>query len=324
VGGAGGVADALTGNPGVAGGDGLVVITYASPDMQVLFEGTEIALGTTNVFPTTSPNVAVSRTYAVTNLVSATGNLLLTNSPAVVFSESGTTSYNGFTIIANITGAATNLAAGDNEPFTIEFTAAEFGSYSATVTIAYYDPIESAYTFTVTADVIPISSVSSADSILGRRQDNSPALGYYPDVANSLVGMTGSTGNSERECRNVVLGYTLPNLPAGKVVSGATLTFEITAVRDSGETDPALDVYILTNASPETTGIALYYHGPSLSTDAAKLAGSTYIEAGDVQVNVNQQVTYSLTGEALDVVKQFYGLDETPDVDRSLLPLQHG
>jgi hypothetical protein len=133
-------------------------VSPPAPSMQVSYNGSLIADGKTNALPATLSGVSVSRTYTVANLASATGNLLLTNSPSAVFSESGTTSYNGFTIISNITGAATNLAVGESEPFTIQFSTNAVGSYSATVSIGNTDTNNTPYTFKVKGEVTSIVS----------------------------------------------------------------------------------------------------------------------------------------------------------------------
>jgi len=61
-----------------------------------------------------------------------------------------------------------------------------------------------------TPPTITTATPDSQDSIVGQRQSNAPALGYYPDAANNVVGISGSSASSTRQDRNVVLGFELP------------------------------------------------------------------------------------------------------------------
>jgi len=124
------------------------------PEMSVLEDGVEVAPSSTNDFGFVAIEDEVSRTFTVTNLTEATGDLILTNDPAVVFAN-GTTNQNGFTISQNITGGDTNIAAGASSDFTISFSTNVLGSYSATVQIASNDPEHDPYySFDVTAEVL--------------------------------------------------------------------------------------------------------------------------------------------------------------------------
>ena len=123
----------------------------AEPRMRVYHGATVINVGATNALPTVETDVVSQREYTTANLASATTNLYLTSDPVVVFSESGTASYNGFTITTNVSNTATNLAAGESQPFTIQSVQSVAGTYSATVSIANSDTNRNPYTFVVTA-----------------------------------------------------------------------------------------------------------------------------------------------------------------------------
>ncbi len=134
-----------------------------NPDMQVLFDGDEIAVGATNTWDTTLIDTHVSREYVVTNLSTAEAELLLTNSPNPVVFSNGTTNQNGFTISSNIDSGSTNLAPGESTSFTIGFVTNVVGSYTGTVSIAnngLTDPYEFSIEIDVLEDVDPPMIVS--------------------------------------------------------------------------------------------------------------------------------------------------------------------
>ena len=133
----------------------VAIDALATPDMQVLFEDQPIPVGATNALPATVAGVAIERIYTVTNLPSATANLVLTNSPHAVVFENGSTNQNGFTITANIEGGDTNIAAEVSSHFAIGFETNVVGSYTGTVWIANNDTTQNPYTFEVTAIVEP-------------------------------------------------------------------------------------------------------------------------------------------------------------------------
>jgi len=123
----------------------------AEPRMRVYHGATVINVGATNALPTVETDVVLQREYTIANLASATTNLYLTSDPVVVFSESGTASYNGFTITTNVSNTATNLAAGESELFVLQSVQGVVGTYSATVSIANSDTNSNPYAFVVTA-----------------------------------------------------------------------------------------------------------------------------------------------------------------------------
>ncbi len=144
--------------------------------------------------------------------------------------------------------------------------------------------------------------LSSADGIVGLRQSGgaAPALGYYPGGYNAIVGGAGSNGS--RLVTNVVHGHGLPILPPGAVITGANLGFDVTVINamDSRK----LSVYLLDTANPNTSGTSFFYNGPINTTATAK-----YLN-GFTAVGAKQAV---LSGEALDLLKSYYGGDHIPE-----------
>jgi hypothetical protein len=174
----------------------------------------------------------------------------------------------------------------------------------------------SAMSFIVPTPAVVVGSLLSRDSIVGRRQTNAPALGYYVDANNNLSGVGGSATTSTREDRIVVLGFTLPALPVGSTVSSAILNFEITAARDHNNQDPSLNVYVLNTSNPDSSGTNYYYHGPSNTTTEAKYVGSTYIDVGTGSESYPDDLhdqSYVISGDALTLIQSFYGGDHLPD-----------
>lgn len=170
------------------------------------------------------------------------------------------------------------------------------------------------HTATITDDDVPPSGPVSKDAIVGQREANGAALGYYVNSMSSRVGTGGAS--PARSDRAVVMGYRLPTLPVGVKVTSATFTFEITGGRDSANLDPGLDVYLLKTANPDTSGTAFFYHGTSANTSSAKLVGSKYISIGQTTVayaDDQYDVELTLTGEALALLQSFYGNDHIPD-----------
>lgn len=177
---------------------------------------------------------------------------------------------------------------------------------------------------TVSVTVIgrPIATVdrSSVDMIVGRRQDNAAALGYYPDSTNETIGVSGSNETLTRADRNLVLGYTLPELPTGSTITGATLNFEIKGYQNHSGADPGLDLYLLDTAAPEDSGTAFFFHGTHDPNPGVIRVGG--INLGEPQGN---QVNYpagthvkflALGGEALAFLKSRYGNDGKPEKDQ--------
>ena len=161
-----------------------------------------------------------------------------------------------------------------------------------------------------------VAPLNSVDQIVGLRQDNGNALGYYPNANSNLVGNTGNYGALERYGANLVLGYTLPTLPAGTTVDSADFKFEITENRDQGNSDPSVQVHLLDVVDPDSSGTAYFYNGPADANAATVLIDSTYIEVGmDTTAYADDlhDQTYVISGDALNRLKSYYGGDNVPE-----------
>ena len=174
-------------------------------------------------------------------------------------------------------------------------------------------------TLLVTVHAPPVASVAptSADMIVGRRQDNAPhALGYHSDVSNDITGGTGSNPSLTREDRNIVLGYPLPDLPAGTALTGATLHFEIKAHRNQSGADPGLEVYLINTVAPEDSGTAFFFHGENdPNPDVVRVGGINISEPAGAEVNYpagTRVQSFPLGGDALALLQSFYGGDGAP------------
>ncbi|MCH7225901.1 hypothetical protein [Haloferula sp. A504] len=163
--------------------------------------------------------------------------------------------------------------------------------------------------------VLPTPDPSSKDSIVGRAQASADPVGYYPDASSSTVGIGGASGS--RTDRQVVLGFTLPNLPAGTTLGSADFNFEITAYQNHSGADPALDVYLLDTADPDSSGTDFFYHGPDDPNPDTTFVGTVDLsEPQGGQVNYGddeQDQTMTLSGDALALLQGFYGGDHIPE-----------
>ena len=155
-----------------------------------------------------------------------------------------------------------------------------------------------------------VTSASLSHFIRGESQDTATRpLGYFTNASN-IVGTSGSTGS--REDRNLVLGYTLPTLPAGATLDSATLRFEITQGFDAtGAANlPDLHAYLLDSPNPAGSGTAFFYHGPLDGSTNAKRIGTTSVTITGTSANdfaAGEQVrSFTLTGDALTLLRSFY------------------
>ncbi len=134
-------------------------------------------------------------------------------------------------------------------------------------------------------------------------------LGYFTSAADT-IGVAGAGGN--REDRVLIFGYSLPTLPEGATLDGATFHFEISGARDStgGANLPDLHVYLLNSANPAGSGTDFFYHGPDdPNPDAVRVGTTAVVITGTAQVDfpAGQQTRFfTLTGDALDLLRSFY------------------
>ncbi len=169
---------------------------------------------------------------------------------------------------------------------------------------------------------------SSVDAVVAYRQDNGPALGYYVDTTSQahvspprshLVGAIGSTLTDKRYCQNLIYRYTLPTLKPGEVIQSFTFTCQITSYRDLSQSDYRLDVYLLDELDPTTTGTSLFYRDSQRAKDPLhEFIGSHLENNGDdidiVLLDPPVDLSYTVTtGDALTLLQSFYGGDHIPD-----------
>jgi hypothetical protein len=200
--------------------------------------------------------------------------------------------------------------------YEFQFTASQTDARDPQNTITYTG--SDTVVVTVIESAFATVNPSSIDKIIGRRQDSAEPLGYYAGVSGlsgDTIGGSGSAFSQERTDQDIVLGYTLPNLPAGKILSGATLHFEITGKRNDSGDDPGLDVYLLDTAAPENSGAAFFYRGENdPNPDAVKVDGLNIPTASDVSFPSGTQVqSFTLSGDALALLQSFYAADGTPN-----------
>jgi len=135
---------------------------------------TDIAVGATNDLGNVAVGGTLSRTYTVANNPAAGDTLYLTGNPAVVFAESGSTSYGGFTITTNVAGTATNLAAGSSTTFALQYDATQgVARHSATLSIANTHAARNPYTFKVNAGAYALAAlpVLITEDFIGGAED---------------------------------------------------------------------------------------------------------------------------------------------------------
>lgn len=172
---------------------------------------------------------------------------------------------------------------------------------------------------TVAPDVSPsviTSPPTSKDWIVGEVQEgSSKKVGYQAGARSTITGNSGAGGSQTNG--NVVMGYRLPTLPTGTMVTGATFRFEVSGGSDGLGLNPGLDVYLLKTANPDTSGTSFFYHGPAGSDRTnATWVGSTFVDVGRESVthaDDQHDVEVALAGEALSLLQSFYGGDHVPD-----------
>lgn len=162
------------------------------------------------------------------------------------------------------------------------------------------------------AAMYTVSPANSVDRIIGERQSSAPAAGYYADSTadDGLVGLTGSASSQTRRHANVVFGFALPMLAAGETIDGATFNFNVVEVRNK----PRLDVYLLDTANPDSSGTDLFFEGEDDTSSDVAYVGDFFDDSSDGgAVTIDEDVSLSVTGDALTLLQSFYGGDNTPD-----------
>lgn len=188
------------------------------------------------------------------------------------------------------------------------------GADSFTYTVSDGTTVSEAAEVSLTIIPAPASGPLSRDRIVGVTQDTqTTALGYYPEANASYIGGSGSSGS--RTDTNIVLGYGLPTLPQGSVVTGAVLRFEVTGARAVATRN--LHVYLLDTANPDASHTSFYYQGPSNTTASAKYVGQQFINYGGSSTTTFADdlydVTLPLTGDALALLQGYYSGGPVPN-----------
>ncbi|MEM6393210.1 MAG: hypothetical protein AAF797_10590 [Planctomycetota bacterium] len=162
----------------------------------------------------------------------------------------------------------------------------------------------------------------SFDSIIGESQTNADAPQYVVDANAAQIGVGGSTSSQTRANRLLVIGFALPTLDPGQVVTGARLDYVLRSGRDgsagTGNVEiGSLDVYLLQTSNPDASGTAFFYEG-TVGDEADPLTdfvGSTPEPAGingSSDTVINLAISHDLAGDALASLQSFY-TGETPN-----------
>ncbi|MES2981797.1 MAG: glycosyl hydrolase family 28-related protein [Verrucomicrobiota bacterium] len=201
-------------------------------------------------------------------------------------------------VFADATSLQTTVALLHNGTYVFELTA-ENSSKSATgqITITVLDP------------ALTTAPLASADTILGRRQQNANPLGYYVNDNGNTIGVIGSDVSKTRRDLNVVYRYELPTLPIGEIPTAFSFSFQITSLRDHSNNDYQLNVYLLDSNEPTVTGTDLFHHG-SNDPDHA-FVGSHFIPSGantdTITLGAPVNVTFTIdSGAALELLQSYY------------------
>jgi len=160
---------------------------------------------------------------------------------------------------------------------------------------------------TITAD-----QLASVDAIAGEGQPNA-TLGYDSDGGTGQVGIIGSTSAATRAHVNLVVGLTLPTLPAGEVIDAAFFTFRIAGGREQVSDVPGLDTYLLGTADPDNSGTSLFLESSTDPNTANAFLGKTTesdtedLDSGNETFTPpDYTITYQLDTSALALLTSFY------------------
>jgi len=221
----------------------------------------------------------------------------------------------------NASSSATNVTFPAPGIYELQFTASQTDSRNPQNVVTYSG--SDTVLITVTEPPFATLNFSSMDRIVGRREANAFALGYYADWfdaindTNDIVGAFGSTVRQERYDSDIVLSYLLPDLPVGTELAGATFHFEITSKRNFSGVDPGLDLYLLDTAAPENSGITFFFRGVNDPNPAAlKVNGVRISTAVGNEVSFPSGThlqSFNLSGDALARLQSFYGSDGSPN-----------
>ena len=168
-----------------------------------------------------------------------------------------------------------------------------------------------ALTGAVRASVITIP-LAGEHVIVGIDQNSGssyPGTGYYTSVDYSpdLVGASGASGS--REHYNQVKFFTLPTLGAGEIITGASLIYTVTAVRDdTTDNNVTLHSYVMDTVNPTGTGTTFFEQDATPAADVYAVGAYFYNPSGTAEVDIDPDavVTNVVAGDALAYLLGLY------------------
>lgn len=179
------------------------------------------------------------------------------------------------------------------------------------------------------AAIDTVASPTSVDDITGEVYDppnNSNSAGYYPAPGGQVqVGEVGSAfaPGINRINQNGVVGFTLPTLSGGSVITEVELSFTIRRFRNDGNDIGDLQVYLMDTTDPQTdipgsigtNPVDWFYDDNGNDTRAGvELVGTFDEPTSDFNNDPAVDVTFTVTtGPAMTLFQSFYGGDTTPD-----------
>jgi len=117
-----------------------------------------------------------------------------------------------------------------------------------------------------------LAILNSQDRIIGVRESGGAALGYYPDTVPPQVGVSGGSGN--RVNQNAVIGFTLPTLNPGEILSAAT--FAITVGSINTNTNYTVGLFGLETVDPDSSGTDFFSQSGNGVSGVSTLISSAF------------------------------------------------
>ncbi|MDD3605426.1 MAG: choice-of-anchor D domain-containing protein, partial [Kiritimatiellae bacterium] len=179
---------------------------------------------------------AVTNTFTITNLTTATANLILTATPSIALNGS-----NAFTIVTQ--PASTSIAAGATTTFKVKFAPAEYSTtYTSMVTVANNDSDEGTYVFKIQgsspAAPAPEMAILGTNLAVIADGDSLPAVSDGTDFGSisTAVAVTNTFTITNSGSANLTLtnptitghvAFTVAANPSTPVSAGGSTTFKI-------------------------------------------------------------------------------------------------
>lgn len=293
-----------------------VIADAGGPLMEVRHGLNDIVVGATNDLGNVAVDGTLTRVYTIANNAAAADDLDLTGSPAVVFAENGSTSYGGFTITTNVTGSATNLAAGASTTFALEYDATQgVARHTATVRIANTQATKNPYTFKVVAGTYSLATFpvlvtdafgGGGDDLHGACVDSFSSLILATNGSPTWVAKTGvfmangTITNGNQNTASVSLGSYVESekgTPSGKFRLSATLEKPLgdnnkwVSIGFCGATTPSVDTIFINSGS---YGTMLYRGNGEIDAYGGGAIGTDNNVQGSVGLNGPQLLTIEL------------------------------